>query len=96
MTLTLPTSPSPVPIGLPHTTVGEVEVGGYTVPADSIVLPHVKQMHHDPAVWPDPLAFKPQRFLGKDGQFCPPKENYLPFSIGELSGGVGVSSYWFC
>ena len=68
--------------------VKEAEMAGYTLPADTMVLSNINEIHHDPAVWPEPHLFKPERFLDKGGHFCPPKENYLPFSIGECFGKV--------
>ena len=76
------------PLALPHQAVKETEVRGYTVPADTIVLANINGIHHDPAVWPDPYLFNPGRFLDKGGHFCPPKENFVPFSLGESDAGV--------
>ena len=74
---------STAPLGLPHLAVKEAEVAGYTLPADTLVVPNITEIHHDPSVWPDPDLFNPDRFLDKGGHFCPPKENFVPFSIGE-------------
>ena len=71
------------PTSVPHLAVKETEVRGYTVPANTIVLAYINGIHHDPAVWPEPYLFNPDRFLDKGGHFCPPKENFVPFSIGE-------------
>ena len=58
-------------------------MAGYTLPADTLVVPNITEIHHDPSVWPDPDLFNPDRFLDKGGHFCPPKENFVPFSMGE-------------
>ena len=71
------------PTSVPHLAVKEAEVRGYTIPANTIALAYINGIHHDPAVWPDPYLFNPDRFLDKGGHFCPPKENFVPFSIGE-------------
>lgn len=86
----------PAPLSTPHMSVKEAEVSGYTVPADTIVLANIREIHHDPAAWPDPYVFNPDRFLDKGGHFCSPKENFLPFSIGKSwrpSQSVGLRLY---
>jgi cytochrome P450 len=40
-----------------------MELGGYTLPADTIVAPCVYRMHRRGDIYPDPLEFKPERFL---------------------------------
>ena len=39
-----------------------VHAGGYTVPPGQDVMISVYNIHHSPAVWDDPEAFKPERF----------------------------------
>jgi cytochrome P450 len=39
------------------------EVGGYTLPPGVTVAPCIFLMHRRPDVYPDPLAFRPERFL---------------------------------
>lgn len=58
-----------------------VEVGGYALPADSIVLisPHV--LHHDPRWWDAPTEFRPERF-SKENEKLIPRYAYLPFGGG--------------
>ena len=36
----------------------------------------------DPAVWPDPEQFKPDRFLDENGKFVG-GERVIPFSLGK-------------
>ncbi len=58
-----------------------VTLGGYAVPKGMIVSisPHV--IHRDPRWFPDPDAFKPERFT-KENEKALPKYAYLPFSTG--------------
>jgi cytochrome P450 family 135 len=42
-----------------------MELGGYTIPPDTIVAPCVYLMHQRADVYPDPLSFEPERFLGE-------------------------------
>ena len=40
-----------------------MELGGYEIPAGSTVAPCVHLVHRNPAIYPQPLAFRPERFL---------------------------------
>jgi cytochrome P450 len=42
-----------------------MELGGYKIPAGTTVAPCVHLVHRNPAVYPEPLAFRPERFLEK-------------------------------
>jgi cytochrome P450 len=41
----------------------DVHVGGYLVPAGTTAMVNMWAITHDPAVWPDPAEFKPERFV---------------------------------
>ncbi len=43
--------------------VRDVTWQGTPVPADSLVLLDIYGQHHDPVLWGDPYAFRPERFL---------------------------------
>ena len=34
-----------------------------TIPAGTLVIPHITLVHRRPDLYPDPLTFRPQRFL---------------------------------
>jgi cytochrome P450 len=62
----------------------DVVVDGWRVPAGSNVVVGIMAMHTDPALWPDPQRFDPDRFLpeasrGRD------RWQYLPFGAGPRS-----------
>jgi cytochrome P450 len=40
-----------------------MELGGYTLPAGTTVAPCVHLVHRRPDIYPEPLAFRPERFL---------------------------------
>jgi cytochrome P450 len=41
-----------------------MELGGYTLPAGTIVAPCIYLMHRRADIYPEPLEFEPERFLG--------------------------------
>ena len=55
-----------------------VELGGHNLPAGVFVVPSIYLTHRRPDVYPDPLAFKPERFLENP----PSNFEYLPFGGG--------------
>ncbi len=58
-----------------------VELGGYALPAESIITisPHV--FHRDPRWWDEPDAFRPERFA-KENEKGIQRYAYLPFGAG--------------
>ena len=52
--------------------------GGYDLPAGTALIASVYLVHRDPEVYPDPEAFRPERFL--EGQ--PDGASYFPFGGG--------------
>jgi len=55
------------PLSLPHAAVADAVVAGHTVAAGTIVFANLYSTGWDPAVWGDPAAFRPERFLTPDG-----------------------------
>jgi len=54
------------------------EFGGYRVPAGAAVAVAIEAIHRDPAIYPDPDTFRPERFLEKK----PGPFEFLPFGGG--------------
>jgi len=50
------------PLAVPHYVSEDDEYKGYRIPKGTVVLPNVWAILHDPSVYPDPFAFKPERF----------------------------------
>jgi cytochrome P450 len=67
-----------LPNAEPRLTKREVEIGGYRYPAGIVLLASAYLVHHDPAVYPEPSAFRPERFVGK----TPGTYTWLPFGGG--------------
>ncbi|KAJ5653212.1 hypothetical protein N7490_000215 [Penicillium lividum] len=57
-----------VPMGVPHMSTADDMYDGYYIPKGSRLMPNIWGMLHDPVVYQDPLAFKPERFLENDGR----------------------------
>lgn len=59
----------------------DVSLGPWMLPRGSAVLISPWALHHDAAFWPDPLAFRPERWLDGTAERAP-KNAYLPFGGG--------------
>ena len=66
----------PAPLALPHATTQDDEYMGYRIPKGTIIIPNVWVMSSDAGVFPDPLEFKPQRWIHN------PELEHSPFGFG--------------
>jgi cytochrome P450 len=57
------------------------EIGGYEIPADTIILLNIYEAHRMPEFWPEPEQFNPHRFLPEPVK-ARPRHAYLPFGFG--------------
>ncbi len=62
----------------PRIVKSPMEITGYTIPPGSVIIPTIYLAHHREEVYPQPHAFKPERFLER--QFSP--YEFLPFGGG--------------
>lgn len=53
---------------------------GYHLPKGTVVGCQPHTLHFNPAVFPDPFAFKPERWL--DGASAEMQRDWIPFSLG--------------
>lgn len=58
--------------------VQPMELGGYEIPAGTLVAPCVYLVHHREDIYPHPFAFMPERFVGSQ----PDSYTWLPFGSG--------------
>ncbi|XP_035661541.1 cytochrome P450 2U1-like [Branchiostoma floridae] len=65
-----------------HATTQEVKVQGYDIPKGTQVMMNMYSLHMDPAYWPDPDRFDPERFLDAEGNVIKKPESFMPFSGG--------------
>jgi len=62
--------------------VRDLEFGGYRLPAGRRLLFSIYLTHNDPAHWPGPERFDPERFLVTNAEAARPALSYLPFGAG--------------
>ncbi|KAL6119660.1 cyp3a7 [Pungitius sinensis] len=58
-----------------------VEIEGVTIPKGTVVMIPVYTLHREPTLWPEPDAFKPERFSKENKDSIDPY-SYLPFGAG--------------
>ncbi|HZV74029.1 MAG TPA: cytochrome P450 [Conexibacter sp.] len=61
-----------------RTATTEIELGGYAIAPGTVVSAMLTTMHRRGDLWSDPLAFRPERFLGDK----PAPYSYMPFGGG--------------
>ncbi|KAG1763387.1 cytochrome P450 [Suillus occidentalis] len=59
--------------GVPHCSMREDVYEGYRIPKGSIVISNILSISRDKEMYPDPLEFKPERFIGPSPQTDPRK-----------------------
>ncbi|MGD9618921.1 MAG: cytochrome P450 [Mycolicibacterium sp.] len=74
----------PPAAGVGRVAVRDIAVGGYRVPAGSLLAIGIYALHRDPAIWPDPSRFDPDRFSPAN---CARRDrwHFLPFAGGARS-----------
>ncbi|KAK9165653.1 hypothetical protein Scep_000844 [Stephania cephalantha] len=74
----------PSPLSLPHEASNDCIVGGFHVPKGATLITNIWKIQRDPSIWPDPLEFKPERFLTKNAlvDFRGLHYELLPFGSG--------------
>jgi cytochrome P450 len=66
---------------IPRGTLGDDAIGGYDIPAGSMMFPAPYLAHRHPAFWDDPERFDPTRFT-PERVAARPAGAYLPFGAG--------------
>lgn len=57
-----------------------IKLGDWTFPARTLFMIPVHALHHDPRWFPDPEAFRPERFAQDAAEV--PRGAYIPFGVG--------------
>jgi cytochrome P450 len=67
-----------VPLLAPHMSSADCTIGGYDVPAGTILFANAWGIHRDPTLWNDPTSFKPERFENWKSEAY----THMPFGMG--------------
>jgi cytochrome P450 len=67
-----------LPNAEPRLTKKPITIGGHCYPAGVSLLASAYLVHHDPEIYPDPHAFRPERFVGT----APGTYTWIPFGGG--------------
>jgi cytochrome P450 len=67
------------PVSLPRRVRRDVDIEGVCVPAGALLFLSSVVEHHNPAVYADPYAYRPERWLGGT---TPKPWEFMPFGIG--------------
>jgi hypothetical protein len=67
-----------IPNAAPRLVKQPIEVGGWSYPEGVCLVPNASLVHHDPEIYPEPYAFRPERFLEKE----PGTYTWIPFGGG--------------
>ncbi|KAK7427395.1 hypothetical protein QQZ08_006164 [Neonectria magnoliae] len=70
------------PMGLPHTSTEDDVCEGYFIPKGSMLFANVWHFTHDPEVYDEPMAFKPERFLETETNKPTPDPHMFVFGFG--------------
>ncbi|KAJ3555210.1 hypothetical protein NP233_g12259 [Leucocoprinus birnbaumii] len=87
------------PQAVPHLNTEDDTYSGYHIPKDSIVIPNLWAMSRDERRYPDPEAFKPERYLTPDGKLNPNASDPFDFAFGFgrrkcVGPHIAVSTLW--
>jgi cytochrome P450 family 135 len=63
---------------VPRAVKAPFELAGYLIPPGTTIMAAILLLHHRPEVYPEPLEFRPERFLGSP----PDPHTWLPFGGG--------------
>ncbi|KAI9431010.1 cytochrome P450 [Lactarius psammicola] len=56
-----------VPLGVPHAATEDDVYEGFFIPKGAVVVGNTWAIFRDPSIYPEPDAFKPERFINPDG-----------------------------
>jgi len=72
-----------VPLAIPHAVTKDDIYEGFLIPKGAIVIGNTWAILHDPERYPEPDAFKPERFLNPDGSLLDDPVLVLAFGYGK-------------
>lgn len=69
-------------MSLPHMTNEDVQIAGYGIPKNTIVMGFLTTSHLDPKYFPEPRQFRPKRFIDDVTGTIAQHDQFIPFSLG--------------
>ncbi|GBP85956.1 Cytochrome P450 2B19 [Eumeta japonica] len=69
-----------VPLGTTHSNSSRAKVRNYIIPEKSLIIPVLSKIHMNPAFFPSPENFSPERFIRNNRVVQP--EYFMPFGTG--------------
>lgn len=82
----------PNPLLLPRESMEMCTIGGYQIPAKTIVYVNAWAIHRDSNVWKDPEEFYPERFLESSINFLGQDFEFIPFGSGRrICPGISMA-----
>ncbi|XP_049268755.1 cytochrome P450 18a1 [Rhipicephalus sanguineus] len=71
------------PLSIHRAAGRDTVIGGYRIPAGTVIVPNLWSVHNDPAYWANPSKYDPTRFLNADGTSINERpQAFVPFSLG--------------
>ncbi|KAK7460408.1 hypothetical protein VKT23_009129 [Stygiomarasmius scandens] len=71
-----------LPLSLDHCSMDDDFYNGYFIPKGTTVIGNAWAVLHDESIYPDPMEFKPERFLKQEGRPSPPDSGLYAFGFG--------------
>uniref|UniRef100_A0AC34FUG8 Cytochrome P450 n=1 Tax=Panagrolaimus sp. ES5 TaxID=591445 RepID=A0AC34FUG8_9BILA len=71
-----------VPLNVLHSTLEDTKIRNFAIPKGTLVVPQISSVLFDEKIFPEPMTFKPERFLDSEGNLKECKE-MIPFSVGK-------------
>ncbi|XP_038907082.1 cytochrome P450 81Q32-like [Benincasa hispida] len=84
----------PAPLLAPHFSSSSCCLGGYHIPANTMLMVNAWTIQRDPKVWEDSTSFKPERFESEGGGSSNNNGyGFLPFGLGRRAcPGMGMAN----
>lgn len=70
---------------IPHVCSNDTTVQGFHVRRGTVVMFNTNDINYSSDLWEEPWDFKPERFLGSDGQYVLKPGHFFPFGTGKRS-----------
>ncbi|XVF36190.1 hypothetical protein REPUB_Repub19eG0036800 [Reevesia pubescens] len=77
----------PAPLSAPRELSERCSIGGYEIPEGTRLIVNLHKIQRDPKIWPEPLEFKPERFLTTHNDVDVRGQHFelMPFGSGRRS-----------